>query len=150
MAAIAEMPDAEGLTTFFKSVGYPEKNAKKYAKSKKDSVALYGTLKEANIDSEMPNALANLMYEVAKSVPKSHLIYRPTIANMVKDSKLDTKQRISAAAKFLKKIILELYPNGHQLCKTQHCANAKLQNELSRRSARTGTVCSYIFCFLKH
>ena len=104
MAAIAEMPDAEGLTTFFKSVGYPEKNAKKYAKSKKDSVALYGTLKEANIDSEMPNALANLMYEVAKSVPKSHLIYRPTIANMVKDSKLDTKQRISAAAKFLKKI----------------------------------------------
>ena len=106
MAAIAseEIPDAEALTAFFTAVGYPEKNAKKYAKSKKDSIALYGTLKEAGIDYEMGSALANLVYEVAKSVPKTHLMYRPVVANMVKDAKLDTKQRISAASKFLKKI----------------------------------------------
>ena len=35
MAAIAEMPDAEGLTTFFKSVGYPEKNAKMASETEK-------------------------------------------------------------------------------------------------------------------
>ena len=44
------------------------------------------------------------MYDAAKAVPKTHLMYRPVIANMVMESKLDTKQRISAAAKFLKKI----------------------------------------------
>ena len=105
MATFAgEIPDAEGLAAYFISAGFPEKHAKKYAKSKKDATALYGTLKEAGVEGQLSASLANLMYDAAKAVPKTHLMYRPVIAKMVMESKLDTKQRISAAAKFLKKI----------------------------------------------
>ena len=105
MATFAgEIPDAEELAAYFISSGFPEKHAKKYAKSKKDATALYGTLKEAGVEGQLSASLANLMYDAAKAVPKTHLMYRPVIAKMVMESKLDTKQRISAAAKFLKKI----------------------------------------------
>ena len=105
MATFAgEIPDAEELAAYFISSGFPEKHAKKYAKSKKDATALYGTLKEAGVEGQLSASLANLMYDAAKAVPKTHLMYRPIIAKMVMESKLDTKQRISAAAKFLKKI----------------------------------------------
>ena len=98
MAALQARSDAEGRGVFY--IGRFPKNMRKNMQSRRKMQLHYGTLKEAGVEGQLSASLANLMYDAAKAVPKTHLMYRPVIIKMVMESKLDTKQRISAAAKF--------------------------------------------------
>ena len=106
MASIAKeassAPTEDELVQLFSKVGFSDKDAKKYAKTKKTASALYGTLNEGGVQDKVSKNMANLLYMVATKTPKTHTQYRPVLATMVKEGKLDINPRVQAAVAFLK------------------------------------------------
>ena len=106
MASIAEeaspTPTEDELVQLFSKVGFTDKDAKKYAKTKKTASALYGTLNEGGVHDKVSRNVANLLYMVATKTPKTHVEYRPVLATMVKEGKLDINPRVQEAVAFLK------------------------------------------------
>jgi glutaminyl-tRNA synthetase len=108
MAAIASetlAPSEEDMAAFFVQAGFSDKDAKKNAKSKKTASALYSTLQEANSPAQLSKEELNLLIMVATKTPKTHVEYRPVLATMVVEGKLDINPRVQAACDYLKQKI---------------------------------------------